>query len=119
MLIKKDFTFDAAHFLPNYHGKCETLHGHTYSLSVTLEGDPGADGMIIDFKEFSELVQLHILSLLDHQNLNQQFTNPTTEIIAQWIYDKMNSLFDSTSLRLFEIMLSESSASHIIIRRDA
>lgn len=119
MLIKKDFTFDAAHFITNYHGKCENLHGHTYSLSVTLEGNPGVDGMIIDFKEFSELVQLHILTLLDHQNLNQQFTNPTTEIVAQWIYDKLYSLFASTSLHLFEIMLSESSASHIIIRNNA
>ena len=38
MLLSKEFTFDAAHNLINYHGKCEKLHGHTYRLKIVLEG---------------------------------------------------------------------------------
>ncbi|MBQ6981656.1 MAG: 6-carboxytetrahydropterin synthase, partial [Synergistaceae bacterium] len=49
MLLCKDFTFDAAHNLVDYHGKCERLHGHTYRLRVVLEGEPDAEGMIMDF----------------------------------------------------------------------
>jgi 6-pyruvoyltetrahydropterin/6-carboxytetrahydropterin synthase len=37
MRVTKEFTFDAAHNLPNYHGKCERLHGHTYRIQVTIE----------------------------------------------------------------------------------
>ena len=38
MILVKEFEFDAAHNLINYHGKCERLHGHTYKLVVKLEG---------------------------------------------------------------------------------
>lgn len=40
MTIIKKFSFDAAHYLPSYEGKCERLHGHTYRLTVMLEGSP-------------------------------------------------------------------------------
>lgn len=119
MLIKKDFTFDAAHFLTKYHGKCENLHGHTYSLSVTLEGEPGIDGMIIDFQELSDLVRKDILTKLDHQDLNQLFPNPTTEVIAKWIFKTMESACEPFPFHLYEIMLSESTTSHIIVRKNA
>ena len=38
MLLRKEFTFDAAHNLVRYHGKCEKLHGHTYKMAVTISG---------------------------------------------------------------------------------
>ena len=31
--------FDAAHFLRDYHGKCENLHGHRFKVVVTVEAD--------------------------------------------------------------------------------
>src|SRR5210317_1043455 len=39
MLISKTFKFDAAHKIPNYNGKCSQLHGHTWKLVITLEGE--------------------------------------------------------------------------------
>ena len=57
MLLRKEFTFDAAHNLVQYHGKCEALHGHTYRLAVVLEGTPDAEGMILDFCELSAVVR--------------------------------------------------------------
>lgn len=47
MLLKKIFTFDAAHHLTKYHGKCERPHGHTYKLVVTLEGEPDGEDMVL------------------------------------------------------------------------
>ncbi|WP_449406783.1 6-pyruvoyl trahydropterin synthase family protein [Mucilaginibacter humi] len=40
MIIYKQFTFDAAHFLPKVPDghKCRALHGHTYHLSVFISG---------------------------------------------------------------------------------
>ena len=49
MLLCRDFKFDEAHYLVNYHGKCERLHGHTYHMSVVLKGEPDHEGMIFDF----------------------------------------------------------------------
>lgn len=39
MKVTKEITFDSAHMLSNYEGKCSNLHGHTYKLQVTLKGD--------------------------------------------------------------------------------
>jgi 6-pyruvoyltetrahydropterin/6-carboxytetrahydropterin synthase len=36
MRIAKEFTFDSAHFLKDYHGKCERMHGHTYKIDKNL-----------------------------------------------------------------------------------
>ena len=50
MICIKEFEFDAAHYLPNYHGKCEHLHGHTYKLVVKEEGHPDpifSNGLVI------------------------------------------------------------------------
>ena len=49
MFVLKEFEFDAAHYLPEYNGKCERLHGHTYKLVVKVEGTPDKEGMVIDF----------------------------------------------------------------------
>lgn len=46
MFVLKEFEFDAAHYLPEYNGKCERLHGHTYKLVVKVEGTPDKEGMI-------------------------------------------------------------------------
>ena len=85
MLLAKDFTFDAAHNLVNYHGKCERLHGHTYKLRVVVEGTPDSEGMIIDFIELKAIVKEKILSRLDHSYINDIITQPSAENIAVWI----------------------------------
>ncbi|MDD4663557.1 MAG: 6-carboxytetrahydropterin synthase, partial [Caldisericia bacterium] len=67
---------------------------------------------------FDHLVREQILCHLDHQDLNVQFPNPSTEMIAQWIYNKMEVSCRPNPYQLYEVSLSESSTSHIIIRKD-
>ena len=56
MLITKIFTFEAAHKLPNYPGKCSELHGHAWKLMIGIKGDIDKDnGMIIDFLEIPKI----------------------------------------------------------------
>ena len=59
--------FSACHFIPR-HEKCSRLHGHSYILRLRLEGDIGADGMVMDFvvlkKKLKEFVEL-----LDHRTI--------------------------------------------------
>ncbi|HCW32499.1 MAG: 6-pyruvoyl tetrahydropterin synthase, 6-pyruvoyl tetrahydrobiopterin synthase [Candidatus Peregrinibacteria bacterium GW2011_GWE2_39_6] len=92
MLLTTRFTFDAAHFLTQYYGKCERLHGHTYWLEVTVEGEPASNGLLIDFIVLKRIVTTQILDKLDHSNLNDLFSNPTTELIAIWIWDQLYDL---------------------------
>jgi 6-pyruvoyltetrahydropterin/6-carboxytetrahydropterin synthase len=90
--VTKEFEFDAAHHLTKYYGKCEKVHGHTYKLLVTVSGELSSNDMLIDFIILKRVVKKHILDYLDHQDLNTIFTNPTTEKVAFWIWDKLKNI---------------------------
>lgn len=69
--VTKEFSFEMAHALFGYDGKCENIHGHSYHLSVTIRGTPieGGDpknGMVIDFGDLKKIVEKNILDSYDH-----------------------------------------------------
>lgn len=70
--ITKEFTFEAAHALKGYDGPCRHVHGHSYTLSVTVIGDPVTDeaspklGMVMDFGDLKRLIKERIIDPLDH-----------------------------------------------------
>lgn len=92
MIVGKEFTFDAAHFLPRYYGKCEKMHGHTYRLSVSVEGKIGENGLVIDFVILKKIVKERILDRLDHQLINDVLPVASCENIAKWIWDQLVDL---------------------------
>ena len=116
MLLTKDFTFDAAHNLVNYHGKCERLHGHTYKLRVVVEGTPDSEGMIIDFIELKAIVNEHVLSRLDHSYINDIIPQPSAENIALWVWNELEGLIRCENCRLHEIHIWETASSRVILR---
>lgn len=67
MKITKEITFDSAHMLSNYDGKCNNLHGHTYKLQIEVEGDVNTKTcMLIDFNELKEIINANIMRMFDH-----------------------------------------------------
>lgn len=92
IFVTKEFSFDSAHFLTNYYGKCEKLHGHTYKLHVTVTGPVAENGLVLDFVILKKIVQEKVLSKLDHSLLNDIFPNPSSEIIGQWIWEQLSDL---------------------------
>lgn len=102
MIVGRTFYFDAAHFLPNYKGKCENLHGHTYRLDVEVEGKIRLDGMVVDFNEIKKVVDKEVTDKLDHENLNQALNSPTAENIAEWIWKTLDGKLQLKSIRLWE-----------------
>jgi len=120
MYLKTEYTFDAAHNLVAYHGKCERLHGHTYRMAVTLQGDPGPEGMIIDFLEVKRMVHERILNLLDHSYLNDVIPQPTAENICLWIWERLVDGFpeEEQGASLFEVQVWETASNSAIIRKD-
>jgi 6-pyruvoyltetrahydropterin/6-carboxytetrahydropterin synthase len=92
MLIFKELTFDAAHFLPHLPEghKCKHLHGHTYRLKIWLEGKPNDIGWVMDFSLVKQKLQ-PVIDLIDHKVLNdvEGLNNPTCELTAIWLWRKL------------------------------
>ncbi|MGP1587935.1 MAG: 6-carboxytetrahydropterin synthase QueD [Treponemataceae bacterium] len=90
--IRVEADFSAAHFLQDYHGKCENLHGHNYKIYAYAKGkklDNG--GMLLDFGILKNALR-KICTELDHTNLNDIHLfeqNPSAERIAKYIFDKL------------------------------
>ena len=96
----KTFTFDSCHHLPFHQGKCKNLHGHTYKLEVTIEGSLVKEespeyGMITDFSNIKEIVNRIVVDKYDHQDLNNFFLNPTSEVMAKVIFHDLCTEFNS------------------------
>jgi 6-pyruvoyltetrahydropterin/6-carboxytetrahydropterin synthase len=92
-LVSVQAHYDSAHFLRNYKGKCERLHGHRYIVELAMARDElDASGIAFDFVE----VKRHLRGLadgLDHQNLNdlEPFTTlePSAENQARYFHDEL------------------------------
>ncbi len=90
MILRKEYWFEAAHFIYNHPGKCRNLHGHSYKLFVSVEGTPDATtGMIIDFDDLSKVVVDKVIARLDHRFLNDLIPLSTAENISVWIWDQL------------------------------
>jgi len=93
MDIFREFTFEAAHRLPNVPPghKCSRLHGHSFRVEVHVRGeiDPRT-GWVMDFADITEAFR-PLESQLDHNFLNEieGLENPTSENIARWIWQKL------------------------------
>lgn len=93
MDVFKEFTFEAAHRLPNVPAehKCARLHGHSFRVVVHVEGDVGAEsGWVVDFADIERAFRpLH--EALDHRYLNEVdgLDNPTSERVAVWIWERL------------------------------
>ncbi|MEG6566702.1 6-carboxytetrahydropterin synthase QueD [Thermoanaerobacterium saccharolyticum] len=112
MKVTKVFTFDSAHNLTKYNGKCENLHGHTYKLEVTVEGSMDDEGMVIDFAQLKAIVDSEVVKKLDHTYLNDVLGfNTTCENIAMWMWKKLDPLLKSERFHLFSIRLWETHTS--------
>jgi 6-pyruvoyltetrahydropterin/6-carboxytetrahydropterin synthase len=102
-----EFRFEAAHRLPKVAvgHKCARLHGHSFKVEVTIRGqvDPET-GWLLDFGRLHEIwAPLH--DTLDHRYLNEipGLDNPTSEVLAKWIWDQLKPrLAELSRITLFE-----------------
>lgn len=91
MRIGKTFTFESAHQLPQnpIYGKCQYLHGHSYKLTVEIEGDVNGYGWVMNFSDLKSIVNKKVIEVLDHKFLNDIIKLPTAENILVWIRDQI------------------------------
>lgn len=106
-------TFSAAHRLAEIGGTCEKLHGHNFTVEVSVASDRLApDGLLIDFRELKGWTD-EILDGLDHRCLNDipDFSgrNPSSENIARHIHDRLKEKIGSRAVSLSKVSVWESS----------
>jgi 6-pyruvoyltetrahydropterin/6-carboxytetrahydropterin synthase len=109
--------FDAAHYLPNYHGKCENLHGHRFKVVARLEAAKlDETGMAYDFAQLKQHLR-EILARFDHTCLNDvsplDKIGPSSENIAATIYDALQPRFSGSPVKLVSIEVWESPTSGV------
>jgi 6-pyruvoyltetrahydropterin/6-carboxytetrahydropterin synthase len=91
---------DCAHFLPN-HPKCGSLHGHTYRVDITIEGQ-AKNGMVIDFADLKQALR-DVLHQYDHRNFNDFLEYPSVENICELLSGKIKEkLSFAFTLRVWE-----------------
>lgn len=104
--------FSAAHFLSDYHGKCEALHGHNWKVEVIVRReDLGEGNMAIDFSRLKRITE-DVLKKLDHKNLNElpyfKDQNPSSETIARYIFKELEKSLEKESIYVYRVNAWES-----------
>ena len=101
--LKVKSEFEAAHYIKNYPGKCARLHGHNWIVEAVVQGENLNElGILVDFKILKDELK-KVLDEFDHQYLNElelfANQNPTAEIIAKEIFDKLSTaeIFNSAA----------------------
>lgn len=91
--LSKSFTFEAAHSLPTFPEghKCRRLHGHSFGVEVVVEGEVNPElGYLVDYGDIKRAIT-PVEGALDHRHLNEieGLENPTSEVIAGWIWERV------------------------------
>ena len=119
-LITSESSFDAAHFLTNYEGKCKNIHGHRWRVVVTIKGEL-TNGMLVDFGDFKKDIK-DLFDYFDHSFivekgsldkklfdlLNNQFVlrvvefRTTAENFSKYIFEEMSKKYSVKEVCVYE-----------------
>ncbi|RBA24222.1 6-carboxytetrahydropterin synthase QueD [Herminiimonas fonticola] len=136
LTITRKLEFDAGHRIPDHKSQCRNLHGHRYTLEITLVGNvideegSSDNGMIMDFSDIKSLAKQHLVDVWDHSFIVyeedakvREFLEsipghktviidriPTVENLAQTAFNILNAAYKDhygTGLRLHKLVLHE------------
>jgi len=114
--------FAAAHYLRNYEGMCNRLHGHNWKVEVQVVARQLDEvGMGVDFKVIKDATK-SLIGRLDHYNLNDQppfdAINPTAENIAAYLYSELSQALNSATVKVDAITLWETDRACVTYTED-
>ena len=107
-----EMSFSSAHFLRNYHGKCENLHGHNYRVEVYVRGhELDEAGMLVDFKHLKAATR-KVVDYLDHRNINElppfdKELNPSAEHLAGYFLHEVGSQINNNRIQVHKVRVWE------------
>ena len=82
LTITRKLEFDAGHRIPDHNSQCRNLHGHRYTLEITLTGGvidhdgQSNNGMIMDFSDVKQLAKDALVDVWDHAFLVYEKDEP-------------------------------------------
>ena len=132
--LTKSFSFEMAHALLNYDGKCKNIHGHSYRLEVTIIGEPRAeaghpeDGLVIDFGELKRVVNAAVVDEFDHalvvkSDFNDELTGVLSKNFERLIYTAYQPTCENLILdfaeRIKKALPARASLHHLILHETA
>ncbi len=88
LTITRKLEFDAGHRIPDHKSQCRNLHGHRYTLEITLVGQVieqegnSDNGMIMDFSDVKTLAKQHLVDVWDHAFLVYAKDAPVRDFLA-------------------------------------
>jgi 6-pyruvoyltetrahydropterin/6-carboxytetrahydropterin synthase len=127
--VSRGFRFSAAHRLfkeglsveenEKLFGKCSRLHGHDYTMVVTVRSASEGD-MVVNVSTLGEVVEKEVIALVDHRNLNTDVpfltgVLPTMENIARKIAEKLEEPLKGIGAELYELTLAESEKNSVTL----
>lgn len=103
--------FAAAHYLRNYKGKCERMHGHNYRVMVSVKAKKLNNiGLAVDFGDVKAELK-KVMEVLDHHVLDElpafKKVNPSAENIAKYVYDRMCKPLKNKKVSLVKVTVWE------------
>lgn len=92
--LTKEFTFEAAHRLPQVPAdhKCYRMHGHGFRVEIAVAGEIDVSmGWLVDYADLQAAVEPIIKGELDHRSLNDVpgLENPTSEMLCVWLWRRL------------------------------
>ncbi len=109
--ISTESQFSAAHRIEGYEGNCSRLHGHNWRVRVTVRAGEAQEGMAYDFRKLKANLN-EVLAILDHVVLNDldefRSVSPTAEMIAKWVYERLDEKLKGESVRIKKVEVWES-----------
>ena len=125
--LKTTATFDSAHFLSGYNGKCANIHGHTWTIEVevrenSLIAEDEKRGMVVDFSDLKKSVKT-LADRYDHTLIYEQGSlrestlnalreegfsltelpvRPTAENFAKLFYEALSKELPVCSVTVYE-----------------
>ena len=122
-IVKTEDSFDSAHFLARYNGKCRNIHGHRWRVVIEIAGENLDDGMVVDFTDIKAALNA-LTDNLDHSLVMEKDTlkpqtyeclvdegfrimimdfRPTAENFAKYFFDEIkNKGFNIRAAEVYE-----------------
>lgn len=122
--LNKDMHVSAAHFIPREDaGACSRVHGHTYTINITIAGDDlDESGFLVNFSTLKKLIhgQYDHTLLNDHEEFssNDRYAMPTTEVVAKTVHDKVAAYLSTLANKptCVQVFVRETPTSYCIYR---
>jgi len=120
--VRVEARFEAAHFLREYRGISEPLHGHSYKVEADLIAKGGGvdqDAIAVDFVSAKRKLEV-LAKTLDYGCINDipPFTevNPSAENIAEWFARELQAAVEDESAVVTAVTVWEGPVNSVTYR---